>query len=179
MRRLLGLAQRFGPLAMAVMLALGSALVVPAVSATDGNTTLVYRGGSRGKVLFDGRIHAAQGITCNTCHAALFDTHKSGLITEADHDGQGKCFACHGGDKPGMPKATSNCKDCPAGSRRTDDPRFSVPHSRAECGTSPSSRAGVGAVRGAVRRLQQPAALPLAGRRESIARIARHCRRRD
>lgn len=115
MRLLSGLAQRFGPLALAALLALGALLAVPAASATDGNTTLVYRGGSRGKVLFDGRIHAAQGITCNTCHAALFDTRKSGLITEADHDGQGQCFACHGGDKPGMPKATSNCKDCHRG----------------------------------------------------------------
>lgn len=115
MTRLSGLVRRLGPLAAAAALALAALAAAPAAVATDGNTTLVYRGGSRGKVLFDGRIHAAQGITCNTCHAALFDTHKSGLITEADHDGQGKCFACHGGDKPGMPKATSNCKDCHRG----------------------------------------------------------------
>ena len=64
--------------------------------------TIVYRGGGQGKVVFDHRVHAAQGLRCNDCHTdfagtgkALFVTRKQGLIAFADHSAGVKCFACH------------------------------------------------------------------------------------
>jgi c(7)-type cytochrome triheme protein len=67
------------------------------VRAVDGNEALDYRGGAKGRVIFDGRTHAAKGLACNACHSALFATRRTGLITMGDHGTGAKCFACHDG----------------------------------------------------------------------------------
>jgi c(7)-type cytochrome triheme protein len=66
---------------------------------------LSYRGGGRGKVVFDHQLHASEGFRCNDCHTdfsgtgkQLFATRKQGLISLADHTTGAKCFACHNGD---------------------------------------------------------------------------------
>jgi len=63
-----------------------------------------YRGAGVGTVTFDHGAHAARGFMCVDCHtrwpatgAQLFETQKQGLISMADHSGDGKCFACHNG----------------------------------------------------------------------------------
>ncbi len=63
-----------------------------------------YRGGGQGTVTFDHGTHASRGLMCVDCHtqwpatgAQLFQTRKLGLISMADHSGDGKCFACHDG----------------------------------------------------------------------------------
>lgn len=105
---------RAGGLLQAALLALAMLVATPASAV--GDTTLVYRGGSAGKVVFDGRLHASKGFDCKSCHTALpgdtkagalFETRKVGLITEADHGNGVKCFACHNGTK-----ASIDCQSC-------------------------------------------------------------------
>ena len=85
-----------------------------AAPASDQGVTLVYGGGGEGKVVFDGRLHAGKGYTCNDCHKAfgptgarLFDTHRTALIDKAAHKSGTQCFACHDGKK-----ATKDCDAC-------------------------------------------------------------------
>jgi c(7)-type cytochrome triheme protein len=66
---------------------------------------LSYRGGGRGKVVFDHQLHASEGFRCNDCHTdfsgtekQLFATRKQGLISLADHTTGARCFACHNGN---------------------------------------------------------------------------------
>ncbi|HEY3308966.1 MAG TPA: c(7)-type cytochrome triheme domain-containing protein [Desulfuromonadaceae bacterium] len=67
--------------------------------ATYADKLIAYGGGGQGKVIFDGRTHAAAGILCTECHPALFATRKQALLTKADHDQAKGCFACHNGSK--------------------------------------------------------------------------------
>lgn len=95
-------------LALALVLFVGlGALFAGQALATDGNNALTYRGGAQGRVIFDGRTHAAKGLLCNNCHSALFDTRKFGLITMSDHGTDKKCFACHNGKQ-----AFDTCESC-------------------------------------------------------------------
>lgn len=91
-------------LAIAAFAALSSAAI-----ATPGDT-LVYRGGAQGKVVFDGRMHAAQGLSCSACHSGLFATQRMGRITMADHATAKACFACHDGKR-----AFATCTSCHRG----------------------------------------------------------------
>lgn len=86
------------------------------LAGATSDTTLVYRGGGAGKVVFDGHVHAAKGYVCNDCHTnfnktgvALFTTQKKGLIDEAAHDQGSACFACHNGK---VAFAVKNCEGC-------------------------------------------------------------------
>lgn len=67
--------------------------------ATGGGKALLYGGAGQGKVIFDGRVHAAKGFVCNDCHGDIFDTHKTALITMDDHSKPKACFVCHNGTK--------------------------------------------------------------------------------
>lgn len=69
--------------------------------------SLIYGGAGQGKVIFDGRIHAAKGYVCTDCHSALFETRKQAKITMDDHFKEVKCFACHNGSK-----AFADCNQC-------------------------------------------------------------------
>lgn len=82
---------------------------------------LSYRGGGRGKVVFDHQLHASEGFGCQDCHTdfartgkQLFATRKQALITFADHTAGAKCFACHDGDgaPTGRKSAFKTCDGC-------------------------------------------------------------------
>jgi thiosulfate reductase cytochrome b subunit len=75
--------------------------------ATYADKLIAYGGGGQGKVIFDGRTHAAAGLTCNECHPALFQTRKQALLTRADHQEAKGCFACHDGNR-----AFAECIKC-------------------------------------------------------------------
>jgi c(7)-type cytochrome triheme protein len=75
--------------------------------ATGDGKVLLYGGAGQGRVVFDGRVHAANGFTCNDCHLQLFATHKRALITMDDHSSNRSCFACHNGEK-----AFNDCDKC-------------------------------------------------------------------
>ncbi len=93
-------------LALTLAVVLGGILAGEAL-AVDGTRALTYRGGAQGRVIFDGRTHAAKGLVCASCHSALFDTQKRGLITFSDHGTDKSCFACHDGKQ-----AFDTCDNC-------------------------------------------------------------------
>jgi hypothetical protein len=62
----------FGAGAAAVALASVFIAQPGPVQAVDANSSVNYRGGSQGRVIFDGRTHAAAGLVCTACHTALF-----------------------------------------------------------------------------------------------------------
>jgi phosphate transport system substrate-binding protein len=85
-----------------------SGLALATVAAgTPADRLLRYGGGGEGKVVFDGRTHAAAGLVCNDCHLSLFATKKEALVTRADHDSGRRCFACHDGKR--APAACGGC----------------------------------------------------------------------
>jgi phosphate transport system substrate-binding protein len=75
--------------------------------ATGNGKVLLYGGAGQGRVVFDGRVHAAKGFTCNDCHLQLFATQKQARITMDDHTSNRSCFACHNGEK-----AFNDCDKC-------------------------------------------------------------------
>jgi c(7)-type cytochrome triheme protein len=77
------------------------------VHAVDANSSINYRGGAQGRVVFDGRTHGAKGLACTACHNALFPMQRTGLINMADHTSGQKCFACHNGTQ-----AFNTCTSC-------------------------------------------------------------------
>jgi hypothetical protein len=86
---------------------LGSFLAPWQVQAAGHIPLILYRGGTRGRVVFDHQTHASKGLRCDDCHSdfahtgkALFFTRKQGLITFEDHQTATKCFACHDGKGP-------------------------------------------------------------------------------
>ncbi|HTF99076.1 MAG TPA: cytochrome c3 family protein [Nitrospirota bacterium] len=81
--------------AIAVVLALIASADI--ARATNDGRQLLYGGGGQGKVIFDGRTHAAAGFVCNDCHLGIFETRKKALITSEDHKNGKACFACHNG----------------------------------------------------------------------------------
>lgn len=87
-----------------------------AAASGDGGIQ-VYRGGGQGKVIFDGRVHAAKGFSCRDCHTQfvptgkqLFATQRRGLIAMAAHTTDTQCFACHDGKR-----AFNDCDRCHRG----------------------------------------------------------------
>ncbi len=90
-----------------------AALAFPAAATQDGESVL-YRGGKEGRVVFDGKVHAGKGYSCNDCHKSfaptgtrLFDTQRKGLIDFKSHDTKTLCFACHDGKI-----AADDCGSC-------------------------------------------------------------------
>jgi phosphate transport system substrate-binding protein len=75
--------------------------------ATGGGRIIAYGGGGEGKVIFDGRTHAAAGLRCGDCHPVLFQTRKLALIALEDHGTDRACFSCHNGKK-----AFADCAGC-------------------------------------------------------------------
>lgn len=78
------------------------------------DAALLYRGAGEGKVIFDGRLHASKGYSCNDCHkqfaatgTRLFSTQKRALIDMPAHKSGGQCFACHDGKT-----ASKECESC-------------------------------------------------------------------
>ena len=108
---------------VSIGLALAAALLLclpPGAASAGGRLpTLSYRGGGRGKVVFDHQLHASKGFRCNDCHTdfagtgkQLFATRKRGLITLADHTAGTKCFACHNGGGAPVGRAPNDCDHC-------------------------------------------------------------------
>jgi thiosulfate reductase cytochrome b subunit len=101
--------RRGGRALVAVLAAVAvvGALSIGTAAATGGGKTLLYGGAGQGRVVFDGRVHAAAGFRCTDCHADLFTTQKQARITMEDHGQAKACFACHD-DR----KAFATCESC-------------------------------------------------------------------
>lgn len=79
--------------------------------ATMPGKTAEFEGGPMGKVVFDGKFHADQGLACGDCHTAIFQMQRVAKVTMADHNEGKLCFTCH---KDGGRSFTSanNCARC-------------------------------------------------------------------
>ncbi len=92
---------------IAVMFVVGSSMAVPPGKTVD------FEGGSMGKVIFDGKVHADKGLKCNDCHTKIFKMKKGAeKITMADMNAGKNCGTCHNGEKAFSTKDKANCGKC-------------------------------------------------------------------
>ena len=92
----------------AMMLSIGNVMAVP-----SGKT--VEFASSRGKVTFDGKVHADKGLQCADCHSKpkLFEMKKGGDKMSMAAMNEGKfCGTCHDGKKAFSVKAPADCVKC-------------------------------------------------------------------
>ena len=92
----------------ALSLALGNVMAVP-----PGKT--VEFASPRGKVVFDGKVHADKGLKCANCHTSpkLFEMKKGGDKMTMAAMNEGKfCGTCHDGKKAFSVKAPASCVKC-------------------------------------------------------------------
>ncbi len=92
--------------------------VVPFVLAASAfavppGQTVEFTPEGAGKVIFDGKIHAAKGATCADCHPGLFPMKKGGATLSMKDMEAGKgCGACHNGTKAFGVKDAVSCNKC-------------------------------------------------------------------
>jgi c(7)-type cytochrome triheme protein len=84
----------------------GSALAVPP------GKTVEFAGGSAGKVVFDGKVHADKGLKCNDCHTKIFPMKKGGKYTMAEMNAGKQCGECHNGTKAFKTSDAATCAKC-------------------------------------------------------------------
>jgi c(7)-type cytochrome triheme protein len=95
---------------LAVILVMSLAIVGTALAVPPGKT--LSWDTPMGKVTFDGKHHADQGLKCMDCHTKIFQmkygTMEAGV---ADHNaGEKFCWTCHNGTKAFETKG--NCNKC-------------------------------------------------------------------
>ncbi len=80
--------------------------------AVSSGKTVEYTGGSAGKVIFDGKIHADKGLKCSDCHPKIFQMKKAATMTMADLNAGKYCGTCHNGEKAFKSSDPANCNKC-------------------------------------------------------------------
>lgn len=100
-------------LTILLTIAIAVTFVCSAMAVPTGKTA-EFAGGSMGKVVFDGKIHADKGLKCNDCHTKIFPMKKPGAEGSAKiaspHKAGDHCFACHDGKKAFT--FEGNCTKC-------------------------------------------------------------------
>lgn len=99
----------FAMAAVMVFVLAASAFAVPA------GKTVEFDGKGAGKVVFDGKTHAAKGNKCADCHTnpKLFQMKKGAdTITMKDMEAGKVCGACHNGTKAFKANDPANCAKC-------------------------------------------------------------------
>lgn len=91
---------------LAAVVSIGSALAVPPKQKVE------YAGGGLGQVVFDGKIHAAKGLQCDSCHTKIFEMKKGSKITMAEINAGKSCGTCHNGGKAFKASDGANCGKC-------------------------------------------------------------------
>lgn len=94
----------------ALTFSIGSVMAVPSGKTVEFES-------SKGKVTFDGKVHADKGLKCGNCHTIpkLFAMKKGAAkITMADINGGKFCGACHDGKKAFKADDQVNCGKCHA-----------------------------------------------------------------
>jgi len=83
------------------------------VLAVAPSQTVEYGGKGAGKVIFDGKIHADNGLKCTDCHPKIFQMRKGAAkITMADKYAGRFCSECHDGTKAFKDTDPANCVKC-------------------------------------------------------------------
>jgi c(7)-type cytochrome triheme protein len=80
--------------------------------AVSSGKTVEYAGGSIGKVVFDGKIHAEKGLKCTDCHTKIYQMKKGPAVTMAEINTGKSCGACHNGAKVFKTSDPANCGKC-------------------------------------------------------------------
>ena len=91
-----------------LLLSAGGAMAVP-----SGKT--VELPSPKGKVIFDGTLHAGKGLKCADCHSKpkLFEMKKGGDTMTMAAMNEGKfCGSCHDGKTAFSVKAAADCAKC-------------------------------------------------------------------
>ena len=94
---------------LAMVLSMSNAMAAPP------GKTVEFAGGDKGKVVFDGKIHADKGLKCGDCHTnpKLFAMKKGADKITMDEIKAGKwCGACHDGKKAFKAGDEANCGKC-------------------------------------------------------------------
>lgn len=80
---------------------------------SPGKTVEWEAKGGPGKVILDGKIHAAKGLKCMDCHTKIFQMKKgSAKMNMADINSGKYCGECHNGTKAFATKDAANCGKC-------------------------------------------------------------------
>ena len=87
------------------------ALVSSAFAVTSGKT-VEFAGGSAGKVIFDGKVHAEKGLKCIDCHTKIFPMKKGEGLKMADMNAGKSCGTCHNGQKAFTTTDQADCGKC-------------------------------------------------------------------
>ncbi len=95
-------------LSLVVVVSLALAMTAFAVPA---GKTVEFAGGSSGKVVFDGKVHADKGLKCADCHPGIFKMKKGGdAIKMADINAGKYCGTCH--KEGGKAFPAKDCAKC-------------------------------------------------------------------
>ncbi|OGW56659.1 MAG: hypothetical protein A2Z09_02365 [Nitrospirae bacterium RBG_16_43_8] len=102
---------------LTIILAIAVAVVFAGSAIAVGpGKTLEFPGGEKGKVVFDGKIHADKGNKCAACHPAIFPMKgpgKEGTVKiTAPHKAGEQCGTCHDGTKAFSSTDEANCAKC-------------------------------------------------------------------
>ena len=89
-----------------------SLTLVVNVFAVASGKKIEYAGGTGGKVIFDGKVHADKGLKCSDCHPKLFPMKKGTGFKMADINEGKACGACHNGEKAFKTNDNANCSKC-------------------------------------------------------------------
>jgi c(7)-type cytochrome triheme protein len=102
--------KKFIVLALAVVVTLALSAAAFAVPA---GKTVEFDGKGAGKVMFDGKAHAAKGLKCADCHPGVFKMKKGAETMTMKDMEEGKfCGKCHNGTKAFDSKGADNCAKC-------------------------------------------------------------------
>src|SRR5512135_3122742 len=94
-------------LVLSIVVVVSLALAMTAFAVPAGKTA-EFAGGSAGKVVFDGKVHADKGLKCADCHPGIFKMKKGGDTFKMADINAGKfCGACHKDGGKAFP-----AKDC-------------------------------------------------------------------
>jgi c(7)-type cytochrome triheme protein len=81
--------------------------------AVPSGKTVEFPDGSVGKVVFNGTIHADQGLKCMDCHTKIFPMKKTTEELKMSEMNAGKyCGACHNGKKAFSTNNPADCSKC-------------------------------------------------------------------
>ena len=86
--------------------------LVDSAFAVPSGKTVEFAGGSAGKVIFDGKVHAEKGLKCNDCHTKSFPMKKEKGLKMADMNSGKSCGTCHNGQKAFSTSDQADCGKC-------------------------------------------------------------------
>ena len=99
-------------LAGIVAMVLAATLSVGSVMAAPPGKPVEYAGGGKGKVVFDGKVHADKGAKCPDCHPKTWPMKKGAAMKMAEMDKGNACGTCHDGKKAFKTNDPAACGKC-------------------------------------------------------------------